>query len=548
MTKASDVFVQCLEEEGVEYLFGVPGEENLDMLDSLSRSKQIKLILTRHEQGAGFMAATYGRHTGKTGVCMATLGPGATNFVTAAAYAQLGGMPILMVTGQKPIKKSKQGRFQILDVVDMMRPITKFTHQLASADNIPSRVREAFRLAEEEKPGATHIEFPEDIADEQTDSVPLKPSIARRPSAEAKAVRAAVKKLEDARAPILVIGAGANRKMTGRMLLQFVEKTGIPFLTTQLGKGVIDETHPLFLGCAALSAGDFVHRAIGAADVIVNIGHDVIEKPPFFMRQGGPEVIHISTRTAEVDPVYFPSVEVIGDIANAIWQMKEDIVPSGRWNFDAMLGYRKAEVEHTASLDADERFPIFPPFLVRAIREAMPADGIICLDNGVYKIWFARNYPARQQNTVLLDNALATMGAGLPSAMASAMVYPDRKVMAICGDGGFMMNSQEMETAVRLGLNLTVLILNDGSYGMIRWKQANMGFEDWGLTYNNPDFVKYAEAYGAKGYRVESAVHLRELLAHTRDTPGVHLIDCPVDYADNDRILNREIKEMSAAL
>ena len=548
MTKASDLFVQCLEEEGVEYLFGVPGEENLDMLDSLSRSKQIKLILTRHEQGAGFMAATYGRHTGKTGVCMATLGPGATNFVTAAAYAQLGGMPILMVTGQKPIKKSKQGRFQILDVVDMMRPITKFTHQLASADNIPSRVREAFRLAEEEKPGATHIEFPEDIADEQTDSVPLKPSIARRPSAEAKAVRAAVKKLEDAKAPILVIGAGANRKMTGRMLLQFVEKTGIPFLTTQLGKGVIDETHPKFLGCAALSAGDFVHRAIGAADLIVNIGHDVIEKPPFFMKQGGPEVIHISTRSAEVDPVYFPTVEVIGDIANAIWQMKEDIVPSGRWNFDAMLGYRKAEVEHTASLDGDDRFPIFPPYLVRAVREAMPADGIICLDNGVYKIWFARNYPARQQNTVLLDNALATMGAGLPSAMASAMVYPDRKVMAICGDGGFMMNSQEMETAVRLGLNLVVLILNDGSYGMIRWKQANMGFEDWGLTYNNPDFVKYAEAYGANGYRVESAAHLKELLAHTRDTPGVHLIDCPVDYAENDRILNRDIKEMSAAL
>jgi len=430
-------------------------------------------------------------------------------------------MPILMVTGQKPIKKSKQGRFQILDVVSMMQPITKFTHQLASADNIPSRVREAFRLAEEEKPGATHLEFPEDIADEQTDSLPLKPSVARRPSAEAKAVRAAVRKLEEATRPLLVIGAGANRKMTGRMLLQFVEKTGIPFLTTQLGKGVIDELHPLFLGCAALSAGDFVHRAVEDADVIVNIGHDVIEKPPFFMKQsGGAEVIHISSRTAEVDPVYFPQVEVIGDIANAIWQMKEDIVPSAKWNFDKFLGYRKAEVEHTASLDGDARFPIFPPYLVRKIREAVPSDGIICLDNGVYKIWFARNYPARQQNTVLLDNALATMGAGLPSAMASAMVYPDRKVMAICGDGGFMMNSQEMETAVRLGLNITVLILNDNSYGMIRWKQANMGFEDWGLTYGNPDFVKYAEAYGASGHRVESAAHLEELLAHTLATPG----------------------------
>ncbi|MBS0502548.1 MAG: acetolactate synthase large subunit [Proteobacteria bacterium] len=548
MTKASDLFIQCLEEEGVEYIFGVPGEENLDMLDSLSRSSKIKLILTRHEQGAGFMAATYGRHTGKTGVCMATLGPGATNFVTAAAYAQLGGMPILMVTGQKPIKKSKQGRFQILDVVDMMRPITKFTHQLASADNIPSRVREAIRLAEEEKPGATHLEFPEDVADEQTDSTPLKPSYTRRPLAEAKAVRAAVRKLEEAKSPILVIGAGANRKVTGRMLLQLVEKTGIPFVTTQLGKGVIDETHPKFVGCAALSAGDFVHRAIEEADVIVNIGHDVIEKPPFFMKRGGAEVIHISTRSAEVDPVYFPQVEVIGDIGNAIWQIKEDIVSSGKWRFDDMLRFRQGEVEHTAALDGDARFPIFPPYLVRKIREAMPADGIICLDNGVYKIWFARNYPARQQNTVLLDNALATMGAGLPSAMASAMVYPDRKVMAICGDGGFMMNSQEMETAVRLGLNITVLILNDNSYGMIRWKQANMGFKDWGLTYNNPDFVKYAESYGAKGHRVTSAEMLPGLLKECLDTPGVHLIDCPVDYSENDKILNNDIKQISKAL
>ena len=546
--KASDLFIQCLEKEGVEYVFGVPGEENLDFLDSLSRSNSIKLILTRHEQGAGFMAATYGRHTGKTGVCLSTLGPGATNLVTAAAYATLGGMPMLMVTGQKPIKKSKQGRFQILDIVDMMRPITKYTHQLASADNIASRVREAFRLAEEEKPGATHIEFPEDVADEDTDSRPLPASLARRPSAEPKAVRAAVKKIEQAKSPILVLGAGANRKLTGRMLLQFVEKTGIPFVTTQLGKGVIDENHPKFLGCAALSAGDFVHRALGDADLIVNVGHDVIEKPPFFMNEDGAAVIHVSTRSAEVDAVYFPQIEVIGDIANAIWQMKEEIVPSGRWNFAHMLAYRKAELEHTASLDGDQRFPIAPAHLVKKVREAMPADGIICLDNGVYKIWFARNYPARQQNTVLLDNALATMGAGLPSAMASAMVYPDRKVMAICGDGGFMMNSQEMETAVRLKLHFTVLILNDGSYGMIRWKQANMGFKDFGLTYGNPDFVKYAEAYGANGHRVKSAAHLPELLAHTQKTPGVHLIDCPIDYADNDRILNRDIKELSARL
>ncbi len=546
--KASDLFIECLMAEGVEYIFGVPGEENLDFLDSLSRCDSIKLVLTRHEQGAGFMAATYGRHTGRTGVCLATLGPGATNFVTAAAYAQLGGMPMMMITGQKPIKKSKQGRFQILDVCAMMEPITKYTHQLAAGDNIPSRVREGFRLAEEEKPGAVHLELPEDIAEEPTDAHPIPKSVARRPSAEVKAVRQAVKAIEAAMNPVLVIGAGANRKMTGRMLRQLIEKTGIPFVTTQMGKGVIDERHRLFLGCAALSAGDFCHRAIEDADCIVNVGHDVIEKPPFFMKHGGQTVIHVSMRTAEVDPVYFPQVEVIGDIANAIWQIKEDIVPSGRWHFDKMLGYRQAEVAHTDGLAADDRFPIFPPHLVQQVRGAMPEDGIICLDNGVYKIWFARGYTAYLPNTVLLDNALATMGAGLPSAMMSAMIYPERKVMAICGDGGFMMNSQEMETAVRLGLNLTVLILRDDAYGMIRWKQANMGFADYGLTYGNPDFVKYAESYGATGHRVESAAHFQEVLAHCRDTPGVHLIDCPVDYTENDQILNHDIKELSAKL
>jgi acetolactate synthase-1/2/3 large subunit len=548
MTKASDLFIQCLEEEGVEYVFGVPGEENLDFLDSLSRSTKIKLILTRHEQGAGFMAATYGRHTGKAGVSLATLGPGATNLVTAGAYAQLGGMPMMMITGQKPIKSSKQGRFQILDVVDMMRPLTKFTHQMASADNIPSRVREAFRLAQEEKPGAVHIEFPEDIAEEKTDSIPLKISHIRRPSADEKSIRAAVARIERAKSPLLVIGAGANRTQTSRMLTQLIEKTGIPFVTTQLGKGVVDERNPKFVGCAALSSGDFVHAAVAAADVIINIGHDVIEKPPFFMRTGGTEVIHVSFRSAEVDPVYFPQIEVIGDIANAIWQIKEHIMAQPHWDFGKMLKARAAEVEHTATMTGDQRCPIYPPYAVEQIRAIMPSNGIICLDNGVYKIWFARNYRAHMPNTVLLDNALATMGAGLPSAMASAMVYPDRKVMAICGDGGFMMNSQEMETAVRLKLNITVLILNDNSYGMIRWKQANMGFKDWGLTYNNPDFVKYAEAYGAKGHRVTSAKQFPELLKSCLDTPGVHLVDCPIDYSDNDRILNKEIRKLSAAV
>jgi acetolactate synthase-1/2/3 large subunit len=547
MLKAAELVVKCLENEGVEYVFGIPGEENLDLLDSLSRSS-IKLILTRHEQPAGFMAATYGRLTGKTGVCLSTLGPGATNLVTAGAYAYLGGMPMMMITGQKPIKKSKQGRFQILDVCGMMAPLTKYTHQLASADNIPSRIREAIRLAEEEKPGSVHLELPEDIAAEFTDSTPIAPSLSRRPVAEQKAIEAAVAKLEAARSPVLVIGAGANRKMTARVLRQLIEKTGIPFVTTQMGKGVVDERHPRFLGNAALSAGDFVHRALESADLIVNIGHDVIEKPPFFMVRGGTEVVHISFRSAEVDPVYFPQIEVVGDIANAIWEINEKIEVQNSWDFSRMLTIREANEAHVALGADDARFPVYPQRLVADLRSVLPSDGIVALDNGVYKLWFARNYKAYMPNTVLLDNALATMGAGLPSAMAARLVYPDTPIVAVCGDGGFMMNSQEIETAVRLKMNLVVIILRDDGYGMIRWKQQQMGFQDFGLDYGNPDFVKYAQSYGAFGHRVESAEAFAPLVTQCLQTPGVHVIDCPVDYSENDQILHRDIQALSAAV
>ena len=547
-SKASDLFIEALENEGVEYIFGIPGEENLDFLDSLSRSDKIKLVLTRHEQAAGFMAATYGRFTGKAGVCLSTLGPGATNFTTAAAYAQLGGMPMMMITGQKPVKKSKQGRFQILDVVEMMKPITKYAQQIVSADNIPSRVREALRIAEEEKPGAVHLELPEDIAEEHTDERPFKASNVRRPIPEEKSIRAAVERIEAAHHPILVIGAGSNRKMTGKMLTRLVDEMEIPFVTTQLGKGVVDERNPHFMGCAALSSGDFVHRAIQAADLIINVGHDVIEKPPFFMSEDGADVIHISFNTAEVDPVYFPQIEVIGDIANAIWQICERITKQDHWDFSRMMEVKSHHDTHINEGAEDSRFPIYPQRLVREIRNAMPEDGIICLDNGVYKIWFARNYRAYNPNTVLLDNALATMGAGLPSAIAACLVYPNKKVMAICGDGGFMMNSQELETAVRLGLNLTCLILNDQAYGMIRWKQANLGFADWGLEYQNPNFVQYAESYGAHGHRVTSSEELPAIIERCLNTPGVHLIDCPVDYSENDEILNKSIRALSATI
>ena len=546
--KASDLFIKCLEEEGVEYIFGIPGEENLDFLDSLSRSKKIQLVLTRHEQAAGFMAATYGRLTGKAGVCLSTLGPGATNFVTAAAYAQLGGMPMLMITGQKPIRHSKQGQFQIIDVVDMMRPITKYTHQIVSADNIPTRVREAFRLAEEERPGAAHLELPEDIAAEATDLDPLPASKVRRPAVDAKSVNQAVELLGQARHPLLVVGAGANRKLTAKQLRSFVDKQGIPFITTQMGKGVVDETHPLFLGNAALSANDFIHRAVERADVIINVGHDVVEKPPFFMSQNGLKVIHVNFSSARVDPVYFPQVEMVGDIANAIWQLNERVSPQACWDFGYFMKTREAMAAHVAEGSEDSRFPVYPQRLVADLRKVVPEEGIIALDNGVYKIWFARNYPARCPNTVLLDNALATMGAGLSSAMAAKMVHPERTVIAVCGDGGFMMNSQEIETAVRLELDLIVVILNDNAFGMIKWKQAHMGFENFGLDYSNPCFCKYAESYGATGHRLEKTGAFIPLVEKCQQAGGVHLIDVPVDYVDNDRILNKELPERSGAI
>jgi acetolactate synthase-1/2/3 large subunit len=545
--KASDLFVKALENEGVEYIYAVPGEENLDFLQSLKNSK-IRLIITRHEQGAGFMAATYGRLTGKPGVCLSTLGPGATNLVTPAAYAQLGGMPMFMITGQKPIKKSKQARFQIIDVVDMMRPITKYTKQIVNANNMSAQIREAFRLAIEEKPGAVHLELPEDIAQEECEERVYEPVGHIIPKPDETAIQKAVYMIHTAKNPLLLIGAGANRKITCDALREFVDSTGIYYFNTQMGKGVIDERHEQYLGTAALSSNDFLHAGIDAADLIINVGHDVIEKPPFFMEKGGKKVIHINFSPAEVDQVYFPHLNVVGDITSAIRQLTKQVKKQPQWNFSFFKKIKKEVQEHLGKYFEDERFPMLPQRLVNLLRNKLASEDIITLDNGIYKIWFARNYICHKPNTLLLDNALASMGAGLPSAMMVNMLYPDRKVVAVCGDGGFMMNSQEIETAVRLGLDLTVIILNDHAYGMIKWKQEDMGFDNFGLDYNNPDFVQYAQSYGAKGYRPESDQDFQHLLDECLNSKGVKLIDLPVDYSLNHPILNVLLKEKAKKL
>jgi acetolactate synthase-1/2/3 large subunit len=541
---ASDLFIKALENEGVEVIYGVPGEENLDLLEALRKSS-IKLILNRHEQGAAFMAATYGRLTGKPGVCMATLGPGATNLVTGAAYAQLGAFPMMMITGQKPIKASKQGQFQILDVVEMMRPITKYTKQIVNVNLIPSIVREAFRQAQEERPGAVHLELPEDIAREQVDekTTPVFPlAHTHRPCADEKVIQEAVEMIQTAQSPLLLIGAGANRSLVRSALSRFVEETGMYFFNTQMGKGVVDENSSQCLGTAALSDNDYIHCAINRSDLVINVGHDVVEKPPFFMEHGGKKVIHVNYNSAIVDNVYFPQLGVVGDIANSINRLTDSV---GRIKHDCTYFQRVKEQldAHLNEQVTAASFPVKPQRFVADVRKVMPDDGVIALDNGVYKIWFARNYPAAEPNTVLLDNALATMGAGLPSAMEVARLSPQKRVMAICGDGGFMMNSQELETAVRLGLNLVVLVLDDSSYGMIRWKQYGMGYPDFGLEFKNPDFVMYAQSYGAKGHRVEKTEEFAPLLERCFAEGGVHLVDLPVDYADNYKVLIDDLKE-----
>lgn len=547
MKQASDLFVECLEREGVEYIFGLPGEESLALLESIRRSS-IKFIVTRHEQAAAFMAATCGRLTGTAGVVLSTLGPGATNLVTGVAYAQLGGMPLVVVTGQKPIRKSKQGQFQIINVIQMMQPITKATRQIVSPDLIPSLVRDSFRKAEDERPGAVHLEFPEDIASERTDARALEKITALRAGPDHSAVKTAARMIEAARHPIILIAAAANRKKDRDELDGLVTRTGIPFFTTQMGKGVLDERCECCLGTAALMENDFLHRAVERSDLIISIGHDVTEKPPFRMGYGGRLVIHMNYYPAPIDDVYFPSFEVIGDIALSVKELTANIRVSPEWDFSYFRKVISEFRKHTLEKENDPSFPVKPERFVADLRRTMPDDGILALDNGMFKIWIARNYPAYEQNTVLLDNALASMGAGLPAAIAAKLINPGKKVVCVSGDGGFMMNSQELETAIRLKLDLTVIIVNDGGFGMIKWKQDSMRLPSFGLEFGNPDFVEYASSFGARGYRIGSAGEFPAILAGCIGSKGVSIIDLPIDYSDNVKVLTDELNARTSNL
>jgi len=541
----AELLVAALENEGVKRIFGLPGEENLAMVEALRRSS-IKLVVTRHEQGAAFMAATHGRLTGTPGVCLTTLGPGALNLATGAAHALLGAMPMVMITGQKGVLSRKQARFQVVDVISTMTPLTKMARQIVSPTTIPALVREAFRIAQQERPGPVHLELPEDIAAEPAGEPRLiQPHPIEVPVAHAAALDRATAIILKAERPLIMLGAAASRPCLAGALSDFVKRVRIPFFNTQMGKGSVSGGSGLYMGTAALSERDYVHDAIDHADLIITIGHDTVEKPPFIMGPNGPTVLHVGYLPATVEEVYFPHAELIGDVGPSLTllaQRLEGKLP----NAGALLPLREEILAHIAVRADESRYPLTPQRIVHDVRQVMPEDGIVCLDNGMYKIWFARNYRTRIANTLLLDNALATMGAGLPSAMTAAMLHPDRRVLAVCGDGGFMMNSQELETASRLALNLVVLVLQDNAFGMIRWKQAADGFPDFGMTFGNPDFVKYAHAYHMKGSRVDSADELAPALDAAFAVGGVHVVSVPVDYAENSLVLIDELQAHAA--
>ncbi len=528
--KASDLFVSQLEEEGVEYIFGLPGEENLDLLESLRHSK-IKLIITRHEQAAAFMAATYGRLTGKTGVCFSTLGPGATNLVTGVAQAQLTGSPFISISGQKALTDNWQARFQLVDVVRMMEPLCKKAVSITDPGMIPTVIRNAFKHAEAERPGAVHIELPEDVAEEETEATIQKRSEIKIPYPGPEAIKMAVAMVCEAKNPLIIVSSGANRKAVTKELEEFVRRTGIYIVHTQMGKGVVPDDCIYSLFATGIHARDYVNCGIDGADLIITVGYDIVEYPPYLWnRELDKKIINVDFVESVPDRYFNPAIEIIGDIASSIKELAASI-PEKR-EFPIFKNTRRF-IEEKIDSPARNGYPPLPQTVVQDVRKVLGREDIITLDNGIYKLWFSRLYKTYAPNTVILDNALASMGAGLPAGITAKLLYPERRVLAICGDGGFMMNCQELETAIRYGIPVVVLILNDNAFGFIKWKQKKKHFEDFGLDYGNPDFSLFAESFGAAGIKVREGDDLIEVLERAFALNKVVVIECPIDYSVN---------------
>ncbi|MEH2171369.1 acetolactate synthase large subunit [Nostoc sp.] len=544
----AELLVQCLENEGVEYIFGLPGEENLHVLEALKHSS-IKFITTRHEQGAAFMADVYGRLTGKAGVCLSTLGPGATNLMTGVADANLDGAPLVAITGQVGTDRMHIESHQYLDLVAMFAPVTKWNKQIVRPSITPEVVRKAFKRSQSEKPGAVHIDLPENIAAMPVEGKPLRKDNSEKTYASFASIRAAAAAICQAVNPLILVGNGAIRAHASDAVTQFATLLNIPVANTFMGKGVIPYTHQLALWSVGLQQRDFITCAFDNTDLVIAIGYDLIEfSPKKWNRNGEIPIVHIGVSPAEIDSSYIPNAEVVGDISDSLYEILKLADRQGKPDPFAisLRSEIRADYEQYAH---DDGFPIKPQKLIYDLRQVMGPDDIVISDVGAHKMWMARHYHCHSPNTCIISNGFAAMGIAIPGALAAKLVHPKRKVVAVTGDGGFMMNSQELETALRVGTPFVTIIFNDGGYGLIEWKQENQfgkGNSSF-VHFSNPDFVKLAESMGLKGYRVESALDLIPTLkeALAQDVPAV--IDCPVDYRENHRF-SQKAGELTCAL
>lgn len=543
--KTSDLFVRCLEAEGVRHIFGVPGEENADVMISLEDS-DIDFVLCRHEQAAAFIADTYGRLTGRAGVCLGTLGPGATNLVTGVADANMDRSPVVVITGQAGTDRMHKESHQHMDVVAMFRPITKWAQTVQHASTIPEVVRKAFKTAEAEKPGAVLIELPEDLAESDTKGAPLPNGRTRRAAADHKAVMQVVEALLSARNPIVLAGNGAVRKRASRQLQRFAELTGIGVVNTFMGKGAVPRDNPHCLYTIGLQGGDYVNCAIDEADLVITVGYDLVEYGPAYWNRGTPKpVVHIDFTPAEIDQAYPVAVEVVADIADALWQINEtlerdqaDKLPlfdiAKRANLRAMIA------EDLAAEAEDPGFPVKPQRILNDVRAAMGPADIVLSDVGAHKMWVARYYQCDEPNTCLISNGFCSMGFALPGAIGAKLARPDSKVLAVCGDAGFMMNVQDIETASRLKLNIVIMVWVDGEYGLIKWKQQNhFNGRHSDLSFTNPDFEILAKAFGIWGRMIDGPNQIGDALTEAFQQPGPALLAVPVDYAENTKLTER---------
>ena len=535
--KASDLIVQCLENEGVRYVFGLPGEEILDILDSLLGSP-ITFIPTRHEQGAAFMADAYGRLTGRAGVCLSTLGPGATNLATGVADANLDRAPLVAITGQAGRDRVHKESHQRIDIVEHLRPLTKWNTHVETSAVIPEVIRKAFKLAEAEKPGACHIEVPEDVAAEMVEGTPLSTERPRRPSPDRQALQTAARLIEGASFPLIFAGNGVIRGGASKELRELARSHGIPVVHTFMAKGSMPYDDELSLLSAGLQARDYISCGFDKADVIIAVGYDPVEYAPKFWNPDRKKpIIHIDFTPAEVDSFYQPAVEVVADVREALELLNELV--KGQKDPAPYRTLRRFILEQLEEGAADDTFPLKPQRILRDIRGQMGRDDILVSDVGTHKLWIARTYPAYEPNTVLISNGFAAMGFALPAAVSAKLVHPERKVVAVSGDGGFLMNCQELETARRLGLAIVNVIFRDGGYNLIQWKQQTHLGRESGVRFGNPDFVELARAFGARGYRVESARQLAPMLAEALAQPGPSIVDVPVDYRENAKLTAR---------